>query len=241
MEPCSLHPFDLTTVQTYVHQLAANELATPASANAITAGLAHDLATKHPTFAHYGLGLTPIEARIDRGVGMLLRPPSRLFGDAGLDQTLSRSLPIRVDLAGGMMGGAFIPARLIPDLQRLIDRRTERFLKRMAEAEMDNVAALGLLIEACQYAIDYDLGIYEAVNVILPDAPESWPPGAKVIGADRKRLDRDLRKRLEEAAKPPKKPGLMARLFAKRAVQTTPNGHIEGADGLAEPWDDRQR
>lgn len=241
MEACSLHPFDLEAVERYVHQLDEHDRRAGAAANAITAGLARDLAGRHPTFAHYGLGLTPIEARIDRGVGMLLRPPSRLFGEAGLDQPLARSLPIRVDLAGGMMGGAFIPAKLIPDLQRLIDRRTERFLKRMAEAEMDNVAALGLLIEACRYATDHHLGLYEAVNVIIPDAPESWPPDARVLAADRKRMDRELRKRLEEAAKPPKKPGLMTRLFGKKAMQTSPNGQHEGADGSAEPWDDRDR
>ncbi len=241
MEACSLHPFDIGTVERYIQQLDERERLVEADANRITAGLARDLAAKHPAFVHYGLGLTPIEARIDRGVGMLLRPPSRLFGEAGLDQPLARSLPIRVDLSGGMMGGAFIPARLVPDLQRLIDRRTERFLKRMAEAEMDNVAALGLLIEACQYATDQHLGLYEAVNVIIPDAPESWPPGAMVIGADRKRMDRELRKRLEDAARPPKKPGLMTRLFGKKPIQTSPNGHLEGADGLAEPWDDRDR
>lgn len=242
MEACSLHPFDIATVHLYVHQLdAAESLFAPASANAITAGLARELASKHPTFAYYGLGFTPIEARIDRGVGMLLRPPSRLFSDAGLDQLLARSLPIRVDLAGGMMGGAFIPAKLVPDLQRLIESRTERFLRRMAEAEMDNVAALGLLIEACQYAVEHQLGLYEAVNVIIPDAPESWPAGTTVIYADRKRLDRDLRNRLEAAAKPPKKPGLVARLLGRQAAITSPNGHVGGADGLAESWDDRHR
>ena len=244
MEACSLHPFDIATVETYVRQLdGADTLASTKMTNAITAGLARELAAKHPTFAHHGLGLTPIEARIDRGVGMLLRPPSRLFSEAGLDQPLARSLPIRVDLAGGTMGGAFIPAKLIPELQRLIERRTDRFLRRMAEAEMDSVAALGLLIEACQYAADRQLGIYEAVNVILPDTPASWPAGATVIAADRNRLDRDLRKRLEEAAKPPKKPGLVARLLGRGrgSARTTPNGHAGGADGLAGSWDDRPR
>lgn len=242
VEACSLHPFDTATVRAYVDRLDVDEaLAAPKRANAITAGLAKELACKYPTYAHYGLGLTPIEARIDRGVGMLLRPPSRLFSEAGLEQPVARSLPIRVDLTGGMMGGAFIPAKLMPDLQRLIERRTDRFLRRMADAEMDNVAALGLLIEACQYAVDHQLGLYEAVNVILPDTPASWPPGASVVAADRRSLDQDLRKRLEDAAKPPKKLGLVARLLGRRTTTTSPNGHPAGADGLAGSWDDRPR
>ncbi len=210
-----------------------------AGANAITAGLAQVLASRHPSYAQYGLGLTPLEARIDRGVGMLLRPPSRLFSDAGLDRAMARSMPIRLDLEGGMMGGAFIPARLIPGLEELIERRTARFLKRLAEAEMDNVAALGLLIEACRYAREAEMGLYEAINVIDPDEPRSWPPGATVITANRKRLDPHLRKRLEEAAKPPKRPNAFSRWLKRGATGPGENGRVKEADEIGRSWEDR--
>lgn len=265
MEACSLHPLDLSVVHDYVRMLTGNGAArepleataglaatavsgsgrsntvSEGSLNEITAGLAWELAKHHPTYVQYGLGLTPLEARIDRGIGMLLRPPSRFFSDAGLDRDVARRFPVRVDLAGAMMGGAFIPARLIPDLERLVERRTERFLKRLAEAEVDNVASLGLLIEACRYARENGLGLYEAVNVIVPEAPESWPPGADIVTANRKRLDPELRRKLEDAAKPPKKPSLMSRLFRRKSEHPGPNGHVEGADVWHNPWEDRAR
>jgi hypothetical protein len=162
-----------------------------------------------------GLALTTLEARIDRGVGMLLRPPSRLFAEAGLDVPAARAMPIRLDLASGLMGGAFVPARLVPQLQDLLDGRLERFARRLNEAELDGVAALGLLYELCAAARARGVGIYEALDVITLDAPASWPPGARVYGPDRKRLDKRLRARLEEAAKPPRKPGLVARLLGR--------------------------
>ena len=51
--------------------------------------------------------------------------------------------------------------------------------------------------------------------MITPEAPAADPPGAVVRVADRKRLDVDVRRRLEEAAKPPKKPRLVARLLGR--------------------------
>jgi hypothetical protein len=146
---------------------------------------------------------------------MLLRPPSRLFGEVGLATAAARAMPIRLDLSAGTMGGAHIPPRLVPDLRRLLETRTERLVRRLIEAELDGVAILGLMMEIAAYAAERGLGLYEALDVITPEAPQADPPGARIIAPDRKRLDRALRRRLEEAAKPPKKPGLAARLLGR--------------------------
>lgn len=185
-------------------------------ANAVTYGLAKALAVTHPSFAMPGLALTTLEARIDRGVGMLVRPPSRLLREAGLSNAAAHAMPIRLDLSQGLMGGAFVPAHLVPRLEELIENRLVRFLRRLREAEYDEVAAVGLLLEAIGYARERNFGLYEALDVVAPDDPAFNPPGAVVIPADRKRLDKALRARLEEAAKPPKQPGLIARLFGRR-------------------------
>ena len=251
MEACSLHLLDLGVVERYVRLLTAAEavelgvadrvwgnrlVATArqgylraregneAGANAVTFGLAQLLATAGPSFAMPGLALTTLEARIDRGVGMLLRPPSRLFVDAGLDVRAARTMPIRLDLSRGLMGGAFVPARLVPELEALLERRLERFLRRIAEAELDAVAAVGLLIEACAVARARGVGLFEALDVITLEAPESDPPGATVVPGDRGRLDKALRRRLEEAAKPPKQPGLVARIFGRGRANPSGTG-----------------
>ena len=242
-ELCSLHLLDLDVVARYVQVLAndadAHDLVPidpgwgmaaidavrrgyvraltgdEAGANAVSYGLARLLATAQPTFLLPSAGLTVWEARIDRGIGMLLRPPSRLFGEAGLPTAAARAMPIRLDLQRGLMGGAHVPARLVPDLARLLDERMARLLRRLADAEMDGVAVLGTLMGACAEATDRGMGLYEALDVITPEAPAADPPGAVVRVADRKRLDAELRRRLEEAAKPPKKPGLVARLLGR--------------------------
>ncbi len=244
-ELCTLHPLDLGLVTRYAQAVTGSETIRPlvpvdpawgertltaaregyaralvgseAGANAVSYGLAQVLATTQPTFLLPGAGLTVWEARIDRGVGMLLRPPSRLFVDAGLAVPAARAMPIRLDLHRGLMGGAHVPARLVPDLTRLLETRTERLLRRLTEAELDAVAVLGLLLQACAYASERNLGLYEALDVITPEAPESMPPGGRVFVADRKRLDPTVRKRLEAVAKPPKQPGLLARLFGRDA------------------------
>jgi hypothetical protein len=253
MEACSLHLLDLAVVERYVRLLtdeAAAELGAAdrvwgnrllasarqgyarardgneAGANAVSFGLAQLLATVEPSFAMHGLALTTIEARIDRGVGMLLRPPSRLFIEAGLDPKAARTMPIRLDLSRGLMAGAFIPARLVPDLEALIERRLGRFLRRFADAELDGVAAVGLLIDACATARARGVGLFEAIDVIALDAPESDPPGARIVAGERQRLDRTLRKRLEEAAKPPKQPGLVARLFGRGRPNPSGSGPV---------------
>ncbi|MGH2618703.1 MAG: hypothetical protein ACRDJC_26035, partial [Thermomicrobiales bacterium] len=148
-------------------------------------------------------------------IGMLLRPPSRLFADAGLATAAARAMPIRLDATGGIMGGTFMPPALTPRFRDELERHMDRLARRMAEAEMDAPALLGMLMEAAAYAAERGLGLYEASDVVVPGVPESAPPGLRLVVPDRKRLDRDLRKRLEEAARPPREPGLLARLFGR--------------------------
>lgn len=201
----------------YAGALAGRE----SGANAVSYGLAQMLATGHPTYFLPGASFSPWEARVDRGLGMLLRPPSRLFGEAGLARPAVRAMPIRLDLGAGLMGGAFVPARLVPELGRQLDERAERLVRRLMAAELDAVAILGLLMEATTYAADRGFGLYEALDVVVPEAPEADPPGAVVIGPDRKRVPAPLRQRLEEAAKPPKKPTLASRLLRRGPKPTT--------------------
>ena len=191
-------------------------------ASALTYALGQVLATREPSFFCEGVSLTSWEARIDRGVGMLMRPPSRLFIDAGLDTGAARVLPMRLDLSRGMMGGAYIPARLVPDFERLLEARLERVVRRLIDAELDGVAVMGLMLEVARYARERGLGLYEAMDVITPGTPEALPPGARLVVADRKRIAPDLRKRLEAAAKPPKKPGLLSRILGKSAAPSDP-------------------
>jgi hypothetical protein len=168
-----------------------------------------------PVFLLPGLGLTQLEAKYDRGAGMLLRPPSRLFADAGLEIAAARAMPIRLDASAGSMGGAFVPPGLVPQFRDLLERRMERLARRIAEAELDAPAYVGALLEAAEYAARHGFGLYEAVDIVVPGVPESEPPGLRLIVPDRGRLDRDLRKRLETAARPPREPGLLARLFGR--------------------------
>jgi hypothetical protein len=195
----------------YGRALGGNE----AGANAVGYGLARVLGATEPVFYLPGMGLTHLEAKIDRGAGMLLRPPSRLFADAGLEPVAARAMPIRIDAAGGMMGGAFIPPALTPRFRELLEQRMERLARRIAEAEMDAPALLGTLLQAAAYAAERGYGLVEAIDVVVPDVPESAPPGLRLVVPDRKRLDRELRARLEAAARPPKEPGVLARLFRR--------------------------
>ena len=188
-----------------------------AGVNAVSVGLAKVLATAHPTYLGAGIGLSLWEARTDRGLGMLLRPPSRLFGEAGVAMGVARAMPIRLDPSRGQMGGSHIPARLIPELRLLLDARTDRLLRRLADAELDPVPTLGLLMEAVAYAERHGMGLYEASGVVDPRAPAAAPPGTRALVPDRTRLDPALRTRLEEAARPPAKPGLLSRLSPRRA------------------------
>ena len=250
MELVSLHPLDPVVARTYVQALK-RETPVPASwktwwnpdlvnavdttrsgneraANQVTYGLAQALATEQPVFAQDGCAFSIWEARIDRGIGMLMRPPSRLFGEAGMDEAVARVMPIRLDLQHGMMGGSYVPARLIPDLARMLDTHLERTARRMHEGEYDTMALLGLMLEAVTYAREREFGLFEAMDVVGPDGEAL--PGTVVIRADRKRIDPAIRARIETAIKPPKKPGLFARVFGRAShpvFSATLNSHAQ--------------
>lgn len=197
--------------QGYARALGGNE----AGANAVSYELARLLAATQPVFLLPGAGLTQLEARYDRGIGMLLRPPSRLFAEAGLAIPAARAMPIRLDAAGGSMGGAFIPPTLVPQFHATLERRLERTALHMTEAELDAPALLGVLLEAAAYAAAGGMGLYEALDVVVPGVAASQPPGLRAVVPDRKRLERGLRKRLEAASRPPKEPGLLSRLLRR--------------------------
>ncbi|MFL5758413.1 MAG: hypothetical protein ACJ789_01670 [Thermomicrobiales bacterium] len=240
MEDCSLHPLDLTLVQRYVAALkdshavwdgspwAADivEQARVGYANArvgdengaiaIGFGLSRLLSEVHPSFYESGLSLTTWEARIDRGIGMLIRPPSRFFIEAGLDQTPARTIPIRLDLSRGMMAGAYVPATLIDKLYEHLDGKFERIVKRMIAAELDAAAAMTQMWEAVKYARAKKFGLYEAIDAVSPYALDAMPPSDRVVVFDKKRIDPDLKKRLEVAAKPAKQPSRLGRLMRPR-------------------------
>jgi hypothetical protein len=239
MEDCSLHPLDLEFVQRYVAALNSADVTwdgAPWSANvidrarneyvrakegnensaiAVGFGLAQLLTQAQPTFFQSSLSFTTWEARIDRGIGMLIRPPSRFFSEAGLDQQAARAMPIRLDVNRGTMAGAFVPASLIDQLDEYLNTRLERIVKRMIHAELDAIPAMAQMFEAVKYAQAHGLGLYEAVDVISPSAPNSLPPGATVIEVDRKHIEPNLKKRLELAAKPTKQPNRLSRLIRR--------------------------
>ena len=203
-------------------------------ANAMSYGLARLLAAMGPSFYLPGVGFTQLEARYDRGVGMLLRPPSRLFGDAGLETAAARAMPIRLD-ASGSMGGAFIPPPQTPRFRDLLVQRLERLAPRLAEAELDAPALLGTLLEAAAYAAERGSGLYEATDIVVPGVPESEPPGLRLIVPDRKRLDRDLRQRLETALRPPREPGLLARVFGRSRTSAGETRRWRGLNDVTPP------
>jgi hypothetical protein len=238
MELCSLHPFDEAAIHDFMTRLSdpsttptpnieaarravqAMERGEERGRYELTFALGREVAAYHPSFSDQGFSLTSWEARIDRGVGMLMRPPARMLIDAGIDPALARTLPIRLELSRGMMGGAYIPARLVPDLERLLDARLERTMRRLIEAEWNGVAVLGLMFEAAAYARSNGLAIYEAMDVVGPDGDVPGVPGGRAITPDKRRLDKALRTRLEAAAKPPKKPGLWARMTGRAKPET---------------------
>lgn len=244
MEPITLHPFDPTIAVHFVaaltgdissdaafaravpdslsHDLERARQGDEAASNRITLAFAHIVAGQHPTFFHDGFGLTTWEARVDRGIGMLMRPPSRLFIEAGLDRRQVDAMPIRLDLHGGLMGGAWIPPRLIDRFRELLDARLERMAKRLYEAESDPFALLGLMDAAASYAADHQLGLFEAIGIVGPYGEHSSE--LRIVVADPKRINPDLRLRIETAITPPKKPGLFSRLRGKS--QTSANGHV---------------
>lgn len=234
MELVSLHPFDPEIAERYVAALRGDAVPDPAwswwdpglleaveqsraasedAANRLSLGLAWALSGEHPAFAKQGFGLTVWEARIDRGVGMLMRPPSRLFVEAGLDRAAVQEMPIRIDLHAGRMGGAYIPARLMGNLSELLETKLERMARRLNDAEYDPFAMLGLLHDAVTYARERDLGLYEALDAVGPAIP-----GMTLVEADRKRIDPELRRRIQAAITAERKPGLFGRLFGRNKL-----------------------
>ncbi len=250
MHIVSLHPIDLKTVRRYVAALNGDRAdpsafgALPASlpeetararngderaAIRLTYGLARALGGSTPVFTSAdAFGLSFWEAQVDRPLGMLMRPPARLFMDAGLDAAAARAMPTRLDLQIGMMGGAYIPDRLIDQAFQLLDDHMERSVKRLMAAEYDPMASLGLMYEAVSYARERGLGLYEAMDVTGPDG--EGLPGATVLRPDRKRLDRDLVLRIAAYQKPPKPPGLIQRMFGRGGSPASVNGHLPEGD-----------
>src|SRR5215218_9610659 len=142
----------------------------------------------------------------------------------GPETMAARAMPIRLDASGGIMGGAFMPPAQTPRFRDLLEQRLDRLARRMAEAELDAPAFLGILLEASAYAADRGLGLYEAADVVVPGVSASEPPGLRLVTPDRKRLQRDLRRRLEAAARPPKEPGLLARMLRRGVTASRADG-----------------
>jgi hypothetical protein len=232
LELVSLHPFDPEIAVRYVAALKGEREPDPGwqswwspalpaglegmasgseeAANRISLGLAWALAGEHPSFVRMGFGLTAWEARVDRGVGMLMRPPSRLFIDAGLERGLLQVMPIRLDLQGGMMGGAYIPARLMDNLAELLDSRLERMARRLHDAENDPFPVIDLMSQAVNYARERGVGLYEAQDAVGSAAVQ----GMRLVEpSDKKRMDAEIRSRIQAAITPEKKPGFFSRFF----------------------------
>ena len=71
------------------------------------------------------------------------------------------------------------------------------------------------MLDVAAYVTANGLGLYEASDVFVPGMLESQPPGIRLLQPDRKRLPKELRVRLEEASRPPREPGLVARLLGR--------------------------
>jgi hypothetical protein len=232
MELISLHPFDPAIAERYISALRGEHAPDPAwsswwspalgedvagvaagsedAANRVTLGLAWALSAEHPAFVREGFGLTTWEARIDRGIGMLMRPPSRIFADAGMERAGLQAMPIRLEVESGMMGGAYIPPRLIGQMADMFDQRLERLARRMKDADYDPYPMLALLHAAIAYAHERELGLYEAQDAVGGPAP------MRIIEApDRKSMDPVLRERIKVALAPEKK-GFFSRLFGRQ-------------------------
>lgn len=193
-----------------------------AGANQFTSAFAVWLSGRSAVVLAPDSSLTTWEARVDRGIGMLMRPPSRLFVEAGLPQKVVHSLPIRLDANMGMMGGAFIPPRLMPALLELLDSRLERMIRRLTEADMDPAAIYSAMFTAATLARERGHGLYEAQDIALEGM---LPASASIVLPNPMSLDAALRERIVIAARPSekeRKPGLVGKLLGRRAP--SPNG-----------------
>jgi hypothetical protein len=91
------------------------------------------------------------------------------------------------------------------------------------------MSSFGLMYEAVTYARDRGVGLYEAADVVGPDGQGA--PGSILVRPDRKRLDKGIVQRIIELQAPPKKPGLMQRLFSRGNQPVSANGHHPDSDG----------
>ena len=144
---------------------------------------------------------------------MMLRPPSRLFSDAGLDADIARAMPIRIEGGDAMMGGAYVPARLMGGYLDRLEQHRDRSVRRLDEAELDGPELMALMLQAARYATQRGYGLYEAVDLLDGADPGSWPLGASVIP---RATDRSEVERIRVASLPPKEPGLIARFLGRR-------------------------
>lgn len=179
-----------------------------AEANLLTSGITMAMAEQYPTFHFDFIGLTHWEAMIDRGVGMLMRPPARIFVDHGHNPYLIDKMPIRLDMQGGFpMGGSWVPPHLIPRLHEMIEQRLELWARRISEAEMDPYPVLGAFHMATEEAMKQGLGLIESMDVL--------PRNARVVETpNRKKMDPALRERIDLALKEDKQ-SLMDKLFRR--------------------------
>lgn len=224
MQLITIHLYDPEIATTYISALRGESDATWAwwqadlpelfssdmsetDASRVSAGLARAMSDSHPTFHYNGFGLTPWEAQFDRGIGMIMRPPARAFVDNGVHPIVTGKMPIRLDLQGGIMGGAWIPPHLIGNLDQLIDSRLEIWARRMVETEVDPYPMLATMRMVCDEAMAKGVGLIEAINIL--------EPGFQVIETpDRKKMNQDLRGRIDATIEPEKK-GLLGRFFGR--------------------------
>lgn len=211
MQLITVHLYDPEVASAYVHALSGGErpdwswwqsdltevFASEMDENAasrIGVGLVRAMADAYPSYHENGFGLTPWEAQFDRGIGMYMRPPARIFVDNGISPMVTGKMPIRLDLQGGIMAGAWIPPHLIANLDQLIDTRLEIWAKRIHEAEIDPYPMLAMMRMVCDDALRNSLGLIEAINVI--------EPGMRVIETpDKKRMNAGIRARIDAALK----------------------------------------
>lgn len=217
METATLHLVGDDAAIRFLHMAAGDPsrltaATRPGDFERYMADFARLLLSESPTFAGPGASLTVWESHIDRGIGMLLRPPARLFIEAGLDPALARQLPIRVVPGGGAMAGAVIPARLIPALLAHLEQHAERTARRLADAERPVVETFATLWQAALVARESGMGLLEGEGIIDPGEPRSWPPGADVRHPNPASIDPALRQRLLPPDTPAPKTGLLGRL-----------------------------
>lgn len=177
-------------------------------ANRLTSGIALAMAEQSPSFYFDTCGLTHWEAMIDRGIGMLMRPPARVFVDHGHNPYLIDKMPIRLDLQGGFpMAGAWVPPHLIPKLHDMIDQRLDLWARRIHEAELDPYPMLTTLHMATEAALKNGLGLIESMDVLPPGSPVVQTP-------NRKQMDPVMRERIQ-AAITEEKQSLIDKLFRR--------------------------